>query len=308
MRLYPEAARLYVAESGFISTEKSKDTYLKVMRHCQSQYPGKNLDEFTTQDLASWCMCLRVLGNTNAAGATVRKRMGHLRGSFRWWRWRGLVDPDPAVDLPLVVRASPNAARDHTWLDESQVAELLNSYDMDNPFERRDRLILLLGMNTGLRLDALASLTWDQFHNDFTELRVVVKGNKRLTLPVMDDVAEELRAWRRIGWLDARAVIPSIQEAFNPGMLKRQRTINWDRSLGEAGIYAVVKKAGRKLGVELAPHDMRRTFAGWLEDQGLDLRLIQSLLGHENIATTAGYLERNPARLRRAVTGLRRAL
>jgi integrase/recombinase XerD len=154
----------------------------------------------------------------------------------------------------------------------------------------------------------LASLTWDQFNSDFTELRVVVKGNKRLTLPIMEDLAEELRAWRRKAWIDARAVIPSIREAFDPGQLRRRRSVNWDRSLGEAGIYAVVKKAGRKLGVELAPHDMRRTFAGWLEEQGLDLRLIQGLMGHENIATTAGYLERNPARLRRAVTGMRRAL
>jgi integrase len=308
VRLYPTAAQLYVAESGFISTEKSEATYLKVMRHCQSQFPGKELDEFTTQDLASWCMCLRHLGNTQAAGATVRKRMGHLRGSFRWWHWRGLVDPNPADVLPLVVRPNPGTVREHTWLSEQQVADLLNGYDMGDIFERRDRLIMLLGLNTGLRLDALASLTWDQFNSDFTELRVIVKGNKRLTLPIMDDLAEELRAWRRLAWIDARAVIPAIREAWNPAQLRRQRTVNWDRSLGEAGIYAVVKKAGRTLGVELAPHDMRRTFAGWLEEQGLDLRLIQGLMGHENIATTAGYLERNPARLRRAVTGMRRAL
>lgn len=308
MRLWPDASRLYVAESGFISTEKSAETYLKVMRHCQAQYPGKELEEFTTQDLAAYCMCLRTLGNTDAAGATVRKRMGHLRGSFRWWHWRGYVDPNPADVLPLVVRTNGNPVRDHTWLDEQQVANLLNSYDTDDIFERRDRLILLLGLNTGLRLDALGRLRWDQFSNDFTTLRVTVKGNKRLELPVLEDVAEELRQWRRKGWMDATVVIPATRDQFNPRTGKRERVMYWDRALGEAGIYQVVKRAGRKLGVELAPHDLRRSFAGWLEEQGLDLRLIQGLMGHENIATTAGYLERNPARLRRGVAGLRRAL
>lgn len=308
MKLYPTAAKLYVEESGFIQTQKSAETYLKVMRHCQRQFPDHHLGDFTTKDLAAYCLCKNTLGNTDAAGATVRKRMGHFRGSFRWWRWRDLVDPDPAVDLPLVVRAGKFDVRQHSWLTAQQVKDLYHSYDPTDLTERRDRLIIMLGTMTGLRLDAIGALRWNQFSGDFTVLRAKVKGDKWTELPILEQLADELREWKRLAWHGCIAVIPSIREAWNPGLMKRQRTMNWDRPLGEAGVYRVVKNAGERLGINLTPHDLRRTFAGWLEEMGIDLREIQGLLGHENIATTAGYLEKNPARLQRAVKGLRRAL
>jgi site-specific recombinase XerD len=307
VKLYPTAAHLYVQESGFIKTPTSAKTYLKVMRHLQGQYPDKHVDQFSTQDLAAWCMCLRELGNTDAAGTTSSKRMGHLRGSYRWWRWRGLVDPDPAVDLPLVVHPSKFGRRHHTWLNDAQVTELLASYDATDIFQRRNRLIIMIGLFTGLRLDAIAHLTWDQFDADLTTLRVNVKNDKPVELPVLDELRDELIQWRKLGWLDATAVIPSIREALDPSQLRRKKTLLWGKPLGEAGIYAVVKKAGALIGTPLAPHDMRRSYAGWLDNLGIDLRDIQGLLAHENIATTAGYLEKNPARLRRAVAGLRRS-
>jgi site-specific recombinase XerD len=306
VKLYPDAAQLYVKEAGAIKTSASQKTYLSRMRHLQQQYPGKELHQFTTQDLASWCLCLRELGNTAAAGKTAATRMGHCRGTFRWLRWRGLVKDDPAVDLPLVVKPGKFGVRHHTWLTSDQVTELLDSYDIDDIFQRRDRLIIMVGLYTGLRLDAIANLTWDQFDADLTTLRVTVKGNKPMELPVLDELRDELIAWRRLGWLDATAVIPSIKEALDPSQLRRKKSLLWDRPLGEAGIYTVVKNAGKRIGTPLAPHDMRRSYAGWLEEMGLDLRDIQGLMGHENIATTAGYLEKNPARLRRAVAGLRR--
>lgn len=306
MKLYPTAARLYVDESGSIRTPTSAKTYLKEMRHLQRLYPDKHVDQFTTQDLATYCLCKVELGNTDAAPKTVAKRMGHLRGSFRWWRWRGLVDPDPAVDLPLVVKPGKFGVRHHTWLSSPQVEQLLASYDVDDIYQRRDRLIIMIGLYTGLRLDAIANLTWDQFDSDFTTLRVIVKGNKPLELPVLEELRDELIAWKRHAWMGAKAVIPSVKEALDPALLKRRRSMNWDKPLGEAGVYYVVKAAGQRIGVPLAPHDMRRSYAGWLEEMGLDLRDIQGLMGHENIATTAGYLEKNPARLRRAVAGLRR--
>jgi integrase len=167
----------------------------------------------------------------------------------------------------------------------------------------------MLGLFTGLRLASLADLRWDQFSDDYSTLQVVVKGGKALTLPVVEQLADELRSWRRLCWVDGVAVIPKIKEKYGEHFRgERNKALLWDQPLGAPGIYAAVKKAGGQIGLEIRPHDMRRSFAGWLEEQGLDLRAIQGLLGHENIATTAGYLERNPARLRRATEGLRRSL
>ncbi len=307
MRLYPEASNLYIAESGSIKTPISAQTYGKTMRHCQAQFPGRDVADFTTQDLATYCL-LAPKGKPAPAGKTVSKRMGHLRGSFRWFKWRGLCDPDPAADLPFVVRPSKNGVRHHTWLKDDQVSELYRSYDEADIFQRRDRLILMLGLFTGLRLDALANLAWDQFSDDYSTLRVMVKGNKPLELPIMDQLGDELREWRKLGWFGATAVIPSVKEQYDWTSNARRKVLVWDKPLGNAGIYTVVKRAGRSLGVHLAPHDMRRSYLGWLDDQGMDIRLISALAGHENIATTAGYLEQNPARLRRATLGLRRDL
>jgi integrase/recombinase XerD len=303
MKLYPDAAHLYVNESGSITTPASAKTYLNEMRHLQHAYPGRDVNQFSTIDLATYCLA-KGAQPTGAAPKTVSKRIGHLRASFRWWRWRGLVAADPAADLPYVVKPGKGGVRHHTWLTSDQVGLLLASYDAADIMQRRDRLVLMLGLGTGLRLDALGSLRWDQFDDGYSTLRVIVKGNKPLELPVLEELQEELSEWRRHA--EGPAVIPSSREQLDPHAGGRRRVLDWQRPLGPAGIYDVVKRAGERIGVKLAPHDMRRSYAGWLEEMGLDLRDIQGLLGHENIATTAGYLEKNPARLRRAVTGLRR--
>jgi integrase/recombinase XerC len=70
----------------------------------------------------------------------------------------------------------------------------------------------------------------------------------------------------------------------------------WDKPLGEAGLRYAIRGAGRKLGVRLNPHDLRRSYAGILEAQGSDLKDIQLALRHDHLATTDTYLRKNPAR------------
>jgi integrase len=85
-------------------------------------------------------------------------------------------------------------------------------------------------------------------------------------------------------------------------------SVNWNKPLGPDAITDAVAAAGNRLGVYLRPHDLRRSFAGWLESLATPVREIQLLLRHSNLATTDRYLDQSPTRRRRAMEGKRRQL
>jgi integrase len=80
--------------------------------------------------------------------------------------------------------------------------------------------------------------------------------------------------------------------------------VDWDLPLGDDGIYVAVRKAGERCELSLAPHDMRRSFAGILEDDGIPVTDIQRAMRHTNVGITSGYLEQNPRRAAAVTKGL----
>lgn len=298
MKLYPDLSQLYI-ESGAITTPASRRSFGGVLRLCQSDRPDQELCDWTAQQLAQFCT------SREPAPNTIKHRRACLRSSFQWAHWSKLIPENPAADLNLLVRPGRGNVRVGNWLTDQQVEQLLSSYDVTDELERRDRLVLLLGLFTGLRAGTLATLTWANFSPDLTVLRVRVKGGKERILPVADQLRDELLGWRELSF--GPAVIPSFRVRWVDG--GRDRAIDWDEPLGPAGISDALKRAGRRIGVDIAPHDMRRSFAGWLRRQGLDPGDIRDLMCHANIQTTYDiYLDRDPARLSQAMSGLRRAL
>jgi integrase len=81
--------------------------------------------------------------------------------------------------------------------------------------------------------------------------------------------------------------------------------VSWDTHLGYAGILAAVKRMGEEFDVKLRPHDLRRSFAGILEKQGVPITDISRAMRHEDVGTTSRYLERDPAKTVAVTAGFR---
>lgn len=177
----------------------------------------------------------------------------------------------------------------HNWLSQSQVKEI-TALCGDDLIGRRDWIVLGLLLGAGLRRDELATLTFDALKQQPMKggkmrdvLEVVGKGNKARVIPLNKILADKVRTWRGV-----------VGDGFIVRSITKGKAATAGASLSSIGIYKLVAKYGAMIGKpELAPHDCRRTFAQLGYEAGVPLTQLQTLLGHESIATTQKYLDLN---------------
>ncbi|MFZ5887914.1 MAG: tyrosine-type recombinase/integrase [Chloroflexota bacterium] len=172
----------------------------------------------------------------------------------------------------------------HTWLSQAQV-KLMTSLCPDTLEGKRDYIVLGLLLGAGLRREELVTLTFENVKQQPTKggkmrtvLEVTGKGAKSRVIPISDKLAAHLQEWRNIvgGGYIARSL----------GMKKELGD-----SLSAVAVFEIVRKYGWLIGMyELAPHDLRRTYAQLGYEAGVPITQLSTLLGHANVATTQRYL------------------
>lgn len=294
-----DAADLYVNEAGRIRTPKSRITFMKTIATLD-RYLGGGVDVATITDrqLTDWC-----LSGDNPAPGTIKKRRAHIRSMMAWLTWRGIVPSDPSSGLEFSVTPGTGVRSEGVWLDEYQISHVIMSCP-DNFVGHRDRLILMLGFFCGLRAFEIEQIRWDDFSTDYTTIALMGKGDKPATVGLPSVVAAAFQAWRSQAPSNASAVLPITRFQFDAVSGEKRRTVDWTTPLGYEGIRVAVAKAGRRAGVKLRPHDMRRSFAGLLEAKGHPLTDIQRVMRHSNPGTTGGYLNKNPNKAVRITSAL----
>jgi len=173
----------------------------------------------------------------------------------------------------------------HTWLSQKQVAEI-TALCGNSLQGKRDWIVLGLLLGAGLRREELATLTFDALKQQPTKtgkardvLQVTGKGAKDRVIPISEKLGAHLREWRELvgGGFVARSL----------GMKKEL-----GESLSAVAIFHLVSKYGARIGIpELAPHDLRRTYAQLGYEAGVPLTQISTLLGHSSVTTTQRYLD-----------------
>lgn len=294
MKLYPEVFNEYAATSGRLRTEKSRESFRYEVQKFQSLHPTKHITQFTQDDLTSFCI------GEGSAPNTIRHRRTVLQAVFGWAEWKGYIKTNPASALKYSVSPGRHEVRKGNWLEEHELAVLIRSCE-DDLIGRRNKLIILLGSLMGLRRDEIARLRWSQFTPDLRQLNLVGKGQKIATLGVPAQLGAELAAWRMEVPVGCDTVLPVTKET---GLVGRSQIVEWDKPLGEDGIYNAVKTTGARCGLSVAPHDLRRSFAGMLETKGKPLTDIQRAMRHSNPGTTGIYLDKNPRKTVAVTEGL----
>ncbi|HKZ20303.1 MAG TPA: site-specific integrase [Acidimicrobiia bacterium] len=302
MRLYPEATRKYVTESGRVRTPATAECYQKTLRKLQSLHPRKEVHQFKEADLVEFC-----LAGTPAPN-TVKLRRTICTTFFAWCQYQKLVQASPAVGLSFAVSPGNFRVRMGRWLSDEEVGKLLRSCDMEDQCGRRDRLILMFGFFRGLRRNEIASLRWPMFSKDLRTIDLVGKGQKLDLIHLPEQLHEEVVRWHQEIRRHQTSENPPVFFRFTHGSSEEgewDRTSLYDCPLGFHGIAQAVRSASRRAKVPCSPHDMRRTFAGHLERSGKTVLEIQRGLRHTNLATTSRYMDQSPAKSQAVVDDFR---
>lgn len=232
------------------------------------------------------------LGTRGRSPRTVARAVSSLRRYFGWLRRRGVVAADPTAGLappkgtarlPRVLRADEI----HQLLDEAPPVAA-DGATPDPAVRARDDAVLELLYGSGLRVAELCGLRRSDV--DVAGRRVVVwgKGAKQRRVPLSPPSAEALRRWLTV----RHDVVPAEGEHAR-AMFANER----GRRLTPRDVRRIVD---RRAAQPTHPHALRHSFATHLLDGGADLRAVQELLGHADVATTQRYTHVSKQRLRAA--------
>lgn len=217
------------------------------------------------------------------APSTINQRLAAIRKLAREAAANGLLPAEAAAGIVQVPGIRQQGARAGNWLTRQQAQALIHLPDPESLKGRRDRAILALLVGCGLRRGELirvgvADIQQREGRWVIPDLRGKHGRLRTVPVPAWVKVAVEL-------WVEAAG----IREGRILRSLNRHGRLTGDSISGQA-ILAVVAHYGSRLGLELKPHDLRRTCAKLCRASGGELEQIQLLLGHASIQTTERYL------------------
>jgi integrase/recombinase XerD len=242
--------------------------------HWLAEAHGKGMLEVQAADLQSY-IAHRYRQKTRASSAA--RLLSSLKRFYRHALRERLVAADPTLDIasPKLPRALPRT------LTEQHVEALLAAPDATLPLGLRDRAMLETLYATGLRVSELVSLKTAQVSQDMGLVRVLGKGSKERLVPL----GEEALHWVRRYAHEARAQL--LHGRLTDDLFVTAQGTAMTRQ----AFWHLVKRYAAQAGVtsSVSPHTLRHAFATHLLNHGADLRVVQLLLGHADVATTQIY-------------------
>jgi integrase/recombinase XerD len=229
-----------------------------------------------------------LVGERLVAPRTVRRRMACLRGFYRDLVRTGTIERSPFAHLEMQLPRARSLPRGITRAEAERLAGAAWSMCLTRdpgPDAKRVAATVLLLLATGIRVGELVQLRPSDYDAESGALLVRGKGRKERRVFIVDD------RFRRI--LSRLASIPHAETLLGPAGR------SWSTQLARRSLRRFASEAG--LRVVVTPHMLRHTCATLLLEEGVDLRFLQRLLGHENIATTAIYAHAGDYGLRRAL-------
>lgn len=232
------------------------------------------------QEVLEYLVSRRSLG---LSSTTMARVVSSVRSFFRFLRLEGLRldDPSELIETPRLERTLPDV------LALEEIEKLLASIDVSDPGGIRDRAIFELIYSCGLRISEAAGLTFDSLFLKERILRVMGKRRKERIVPFGEDAAKWLAVY-----------LDTARPALAKGRRSDRVFLNHQgKGISRKGVWKRFSQVRHISGVESKVHTLRHSFATHLLAGGADLRTVQELLGHSDIATTQIYTHVDPEAL-----------
>lgn len=232
---------------------------------------NKDISRVSSEDIQKY---MRSFGDKT--DKTLARALTTLRMFYDFLIRRNIIKESPmdGIASPKIGKYLPDV------LSIDEVDRLLDIKPKNN-FEFRNKCILELLYSTGLRISELVSLKFENINLDDSLIKVMGKGSKERIVPLNDITTDYLKEYI---------------EKIRPEMLKKVQTDyiflnNHGKVLTRQAVFKMIKKRALEANIKknISPHTLRHSFATHMLSNGADIRFIQELLGHSDIATTEIY-------------------
>lgn len=226
---------------------------------------------------------------TCTSPATQARVLAGIHAWYRFLLYKNYINQDPSelLEGPRKEKHLP------TILSLDEINEMVSAIDLSSNEGHRNRAMIEMLYGSGLRVSELVNLKQSNIYLDEHYMLIEGKGNKQRLVP-LSPVAEEWYLY----WLQERSHWPLKPESKDIAFVNR-----YGRPLTRAMVFTIVKRLCAAAGISktVSPHTLRHSFATHLLQNGADLRIIQQLLGHEDLATTEIYTHLEVTDLRKAI-------
>ena len=275
-RFHLEQFRDYLAlEAG--NSKHTVESYLRDVQRLvtyAAEHGRKSPDDVTAAALREFVYALKDAG---LAPSSIHRQISALRTYYRFLVGEGLATTNPTerIESPKRWRSLP------TVLTVPEIQRLLDAPSSDDPLRERDRAILELAYATGARVSELVGMKIQDVFQQEGIARLFGKGAKQRLVPVGRRALSAVALYASSG-----------RSAIDRGKSGGRLFLNARGGpLSRVGAWGIIKQAAKRAGLtkRVTPHTLRHSFATHLLEGGADLRAVQEMLGHADLATTQLY-------------------
>jgi integrase/recombinase XerD len=277
----------YYLQSEKMMRPNTTDSYLSDVSFYLDFINKKLIDDVNLIKADDITLFIGQLKKKGYTSSSISRYLSSIKSFHKFLYLERLVKTNVAslVACPKVDKKLP------VVLSIEEVAALLDYLGKDSVYQERNLAMMELLYATGLRVSELLSLKLSNLHLTSKIIKLVGKGQKERIVPVNDYAIKLLREYI----INTRPKL--IKTLKDPSFLFLN---NRGQAMTRQGFFKILRIACREAGItkEVSPHTLRHSFATHLLEAGTDLRLIQELLGHEDIATTQIYTHLNMKKIK----------
>lgn len=235
-----------------------------------NSYVKKDFNQVTSYDIEQY---LKYIANKYAEN-TIHRKYSSIKSCFKYLNGHGFINNYPFTNIKL----KKNTKKLPKVLEQKEVIELLNLQNHNNKNASRDQVIFELLYATGIRISELLNIKISDVNIEERMLKVKGKGSKERFVPFGTKCAENLEIY-----LETYRILFTDQSDF---LIVNQQ----GKQLSRQGCNKIIKKYGKMIGKSnLSAHMFRHSIATHLLNNGMDLKVVQEILGHSDITTTQIY-------------------